>query len=117
MEIKNTLRKVIENYKIENEDLEQDDCDETVLYELFMNRDSKNLIIDKKLEKSLFDTENVIFTKIDESKLEVMLFSDGYEGYRLTLEDDNGKLKVVSSEKVNEDIINNTEDLDISELI
>ncbi len=112
MNIKTTLKKVIESYKIENEDLEPNDCNESVLYELFMNRDSKNLIVDSKYDNLLKDKENIIFPEISDNKLEVILYDDEYKGYKLIIEEkSNGVLNVVSVTEVDKKCIDAANDI------
>lgn len=52
------------------------------------------------------ESENIETFKLDDSTWEFIGFSDGYEGYRVTLTNDNGKLRLVKHEFADEDDCN-----------
>jgi len=52
------------------------------------------------------ESENIETFKLDDSTLEFIGFNDGYEGYRVTFTNDNGKLRLVKHEFADEDDCN-----------
>lgn len=52
------------------------------------------------------ESENIETFKLDDSTWEFIGFSDAYEGYRLTFTNDDGKLRLVKYEFVDEDECN-----------
>lgn len=52
------------------------------------------------------ESENIETFKLDDSTWEFIGFNDGYEGYRVTFTNDNGKLRLVKHEFADEDDCN-----------
>lgn len=64
--------------------------------------------LDDKTSKDLYDTEaeNLETFKLNDNEWEFIAFSDAYEGYRITITSDNGKLRVSKYEPVGEEECN-----------